>query len=213
MSDGMLRYCYEQRVPTLGEIFVESKRRMLKPDREGDPIDGQMQMIESIAKTLSPKGYDLLAERREHVWQMHLIGDPLLSIRYPKVIKLESPTRTEPGQPIKVRGISSMRGKLTLEFGYRRAKIQRDLDQVPVALNTQAGRDAFQERYQKANERTLVRIDDVIEAGPFEKEIELPQELSNGRYRIRAYIAGESDWQAGYRELTVRSPRKTPTEK
>ncbi|MFK7735590.1 MAG: C25 family cysteine peptidase, partial [Pirellulaceae bacterium] len=212
MSDGMLRYCYEQRIPTLGEVLVESKRRMLKPANPEDSSNSQMQMIESIAKALSPEDYDLMAERREHVWQMHLIGDPLISMRYPKVFELESPSRTEPGQSIKVRGVSTMRGKLTLEFGYRRAKVQRELDQVPVALDTQTGRDAFQERYQRANDRTLVRVEGQIEAGPFEQEIQLPDELSNGRYRIRAYIAGESDWQAGYREFTVRRPRKQPSE-
>ncbi|MEM8736716.1 MAG: C25 family cysteine peptidase, partial [Planctomycetota bacterium] len=212
LSDGMLKYCFEERIPTLGEIVLRSKRKMLVEPSKSDPDPsakamGQMQLITSIAKSLSPPDYDLRSERLEHVWQMHLLGDPCLRIRYPDEVELEAPSRAQPGEKILVRGTSVAPAKMMVEFGFRREQIRRELDQVPVGLDTADGRDAYQSRYDAANERILVLEQRSIPSGEFEQSLTLPEDLGNGRYCVRCYLEGEDNWQVGYHELVVRKPR------
>ncbi|MFN3189664.1 MAG: C25 family cysteine peptidase [Aureliella sp.] len=214
LSDGMLKYCYEDRVPTLGEIVLRSKQKMLADsasngsDRQPKAM-GQMQLITSIAKSLSPADYDLRAERLEHVWQMHLLGDPCLRIRYPNEVELQAPARAQPGEEIVVRGTSKSQAKMMVEFGFRRDQIRRELDRVQVGLDTTDGRNAFQSRYDAANDRILVLEQRQVPSGEFEQALTLPENLSNGRYCVRCYLEGKDDWQVGYHELVVRKPRPT----
>ncbi len=221
LSHGLLENFYSQRRSTLGEIILHAKSEMLAqndPGEVGDEdghakqgvsaSDSQLQMIGAIAAALSPEGYDLRQERLEHVWQVNLLGDPLLRINYPTELPLEAPARTQPGEMISVRGASQATGKLTVEFAFRRDQIRRELDEQAGDLNTQAGRDLLQRRYLAANNRVIVCCEGECEQGLFERDLEIPEDMPAGRYCIRAFIEGENLWQVGYSEISVRQPRR-----
>lgn len=214
LSDGLLDHFFQEKEPTLGEVVLAAKRRLLAEDpaatQPADPSDahfGQIEMISAIASALSPENYDLRAERLEHVWQMHLLGDPMMKLHHPRTIELEAPDRAAPGEVISIRGENMEAGRLTIEFAFRRDQVRRELDQLAVNLGTQSGRDVYQQRYAEANNRVLARVVNQFEKGPFRQEILVPSTVANGRYGLRLYIESANGWQVGYREISVRQPR------
>ncbi len=95
LSSGMLTECFEHRTGTLGTVLLNAKRSMMQPPKI-QPVDtkavgakDQSQLLNALASALSPEGYDLQAERQEHVWMMNLLGDPLLKINYPSEVQLK----------------------------------------------------------------------------------------------------------------------------
>ena len=74
----LLRACFNDRPSELGNILRLAKWRMLGK-ADGDSLRPSLDML---ATGLSPPPVDLAAERREHVAMYHLLGDPLLRLRY-----------------------------------------------------------------------------------------------------------------------------------
>lgn len=227
LSDGLLDNFFQDTKPTIGEVMLAAKKRLLQveptPATE-DPVSSeaavvkasgveaskpnpQMKMISAIATALSPKDYDLRAERLEHVWQMQLLGDPTMRLSLPREFELQVAERAEPGQTILVSGSTQLSGKLLLEFGYRREQVRRELNELPVSIQTEAGRNTFQERYAEANQRILLQSESNHPGGPFEASIAIPNDLRNGKYCVRVFLEGDSDYEVAYKELSVRKPR------
>lgn len=213
LSDGLLQNYYQDQRPTLGEVCLFAKRKLLqsvvneeatKP--EDQPLD-QMQMIQAIATALSPHDYDLRAERVEHIWQMHLLGDPMLRLSYPSAVDLEFPTEVLPGETIQVSGTSKVAGRLVVEFGFRREQVRRELNNLSGDLATREGRDQLQARYLAANQRTLASAEQDVNSGPFQVRIAIPSDVARGRYSMRAFIQGQDQWQVGYGEIRVARPK------
>lgn len=217
LSDGLLSSCFEEQRETLGEIVLDAKQRLLAmPANPGEPAaqvestpaqQGQMQMISAIAGALSPSGYDLDAERREHVWEMNLLGDPLLHLSHPKTLELNVRDTAEPGQALEIAGQTTASGKLTLELAYRREQVRRELNDVDDDLSTVEGRDGLQQRYLTANRRILVQQENAVGRGPFSGELRIPDDLPRGRYAVRAYLESEAGWHVGYHEIVIRPVR------
>lgn len=208
LSDGLLWSCFDQQTETLGEVILHAKQRLLQPEAKQDnpAHDAQLQMIGAIASALSPTGYDLEAERREHVWEMNLLGDPLLRLNHPGALTLTIPDHAAPGEVLSIRGNSDIAGGLSLELVFRREQVRKELDQLQVALETEDGRDAFQQRYHSANERVLVRREQLLKrAGDFQIDLEIPRDLPRGKYALRAFQSGQAAWRVGYQELSVRA--------
>ena len=207
LSDGLLASCFDQQTATLGEVVQHAKQRLLLPDEAaGDASRAtQLQMISALAGALSPQGYDLAAERREHVWEMNLLGDPLLRLNHPGELQLHFEDRATAGSSLTVTGTSDMPGELSIELVRRREQVRHDLDQVGVGLETQAGRDAYQDRYLAANQRILVQRQLVLKgAGRFEVTLPIPADVPRGKYAIRAFQEGTAGWRVGYQELSIR---------
>lgn len=207
LSDGLLSAYFEDRTQTLGEVVMSAKQRLLtvQEPAEAAPQTSQLKMIGAIASALSPEGYDLAAERREHVWEMNLLGDPLLRLSHPNTIELQVAERAAPGQTLTIAGTSCLDGQLTLELAYPREHVRRDLDALDVGLDNQAGKDAYQQRYQAANARVLVTETQPVIAGEeFVVPLVIPATLERGRYAVRAYLEGKDNWGAGYAEVVVR---------
>lgn len=166
----------------------------------------QLQMIGAIASALSPSDYDLAAERREHVWQMNLLGDPLLRLCHPGPLALQVADRAAPGETIRIAGSSDVTGKLLVELVLRRDQVRRELDAVGVDLVSESGRDGFQDRYRAANQRVVLKHDQALQTpGGFQVEMCIPAELPRGKYAVRAYLEGQSACRAGYCELNIRA--------
>ncbi len=208
LADGLLDNFYVDRVPTLGQVVQLAKERLLAPELEDTGKQtGQIQMISAIASAMSPEDYELRAERLEHVWQMHLLGDPLLKLSYPEVIELDVPAKSQPGAKIEIRGVATEACEGFIEFAYRREKVRRELDAIPVDPKTENGKAAYQQRYKAANERVLVKVDRSFAEGPFSLKLRLPGDLANGKYCVRMFGKSAKGWQVGYNELSIRKPR------
>lgn len=207
LSDSMLSGCFEQQIPTLGQIVLRAKQSVLSENEPAAPPSRELAMIEAIAQALSPADYDLRAERQEHVWQVHLLGDPLLRINYPAPIGLQTPSKAAPGETLVVAGVADQAGKLLIELAHRRTDSRSELDKLRVDWLTQEGLIAYQTRYGQANNGVLVSLTQDVGQGEFELPISIPQELARGRYCVRAAIQSEAGWQVGYTELSIRTPR------
>lgn len=237
LASGMLEGCFQRREGTLGEVMLFAKRKLLRDPLESDASgvatgrsdasepedseaarkrsagtdDPQLTLISSIADALSPEGYDLAAERLEHVWQMNLLGDPMLRLRYPELMELNLPGSAQPGQTICIEGRCLSTGELIVELGHRRGEVGQQIRQLSVDTSTLVGRENFQARYVAANTRPIstIRLTE-CPAGDFQCDIAIPDDLQRGTYMVRVFHQGDSGWGAGYSELKVR-PRVNPT--
>lgn len=210
LSDGMLAGCFEKKIETLGGIILHAKQRLLDAELEQElnqEGNGQIKMIRSIAKALSPSDYDLHAEQLEHVLQMNLLGDPMIRLSQPRTLQLNMPQRAEPGDVLIVSGQSAASGKLMIEFAYRREQVRQDLNAFEVNSTTPQGREAHQLRYDQVNDGVIVSKSLDHSSGKFETPIEIPKNLKNGKYCVRAFLEHKSGWDAGYGEVSVRAPR------
>ena len=178
-------------------------------DRPAGQVSGhmdQLQMIGAIASALSPSDYDLAAERREHVWQMNLLGDPLLRLCHPGPLALQVAARAAPGETIQIVGTSDVPGRLSVELVLRRDQVRKELDAVGVDLISERGRAAFQQRYQAANQRVLLMQEFSLEdSGDFQVALGIPADLARGKYAVRAYLEGQAACRAGYCEINIRA--------
>ncbi len=208
LSNGMLSAFYERRMNTLGEIVTFAKREAMKELGESDDTDPSLKMIDAIAQSLSPKDYDLRSERQEHVWQVQLIGDPMLRLSHPTEMPIEVTKTVAPGGVVEVHGQSSLDGLMTVELTHRRTDKRRELDAIGVDWQTDTGRAAYLQRYSAANDGVIVQVQESVQAGgEFAVTLEVPDDMGRGRYSVRAFVASDSRWQAGYAETRVRTPR------
>lgn len=230
LSDGLLSSCFDERAGTLGDVVLHAKQRLLQDTpSEASPQEtslpsttnqtsgqttnqpsghfDQLQMIGAIASALSPSDYDLAAERREHVWQMNLLGDPLLRLCHPGPLALHVAERAAPGETIQIVGSSDVAGQLLVELVLRRDQVRKELDAVGVDLISERGRAGFQQRYHAANQHILLKqersLDDV---GSFQVDMRIPADLPRGKYAVRAYLEGQAACRAGYCEFNIRAP-------
>ena len=74
----LLRACFHDRPATLGDVLRLAQSRTLASAAD-DPMRPS---LDGLARGISPPPVDLAAERREHVAMYHLLGDPLLRLRY-----------------------------------------------------------------------------------------------------------------------------------
>lgn len=225
LSDGLLSSCFDDQVGTLGEVVLRAKQQLLQSSAQANtapshvlantapgpvpasttPRAMQLQMIDAIASAMSPADYDLAAERREHVWQMNLLGDPLLRLCHPGPLTLQVAERAAAGETLHIAGHSDVPGKLLVELVLRRDQVRKELDSLAVDLLSQVGRDGFQQRYRAANQRIVIQRDQPLAAaGDFSIELAIPAELPRGKYAVRAFLAGQATCRAGYCELNIR---------
>ena len=229
MAGGMLDQCYVQRVGALGDVVLQAKRGMLEPTMPVEtssetgtatagerssgtaPRDVQMQMITALASALSPSGHDLLAERQEHVWQMNLLGDPMLRLHHPTQLNVVATARIAPGETISVNGQAPQAGRVLVELARPRDKTPRELFVAGSFTADESVRDKMQATYAQANQRTLLRQTlDLTRPGPFACDLSTDPDLPPGRYVVRVFIESPSGCAVGSTEVLVRAARKSP---
>lgn len=210
LADGLLEENFERQTATLGEQLRNAKRQSLLMDDKSDQLSNQLRLINSIASAMTPENYDLLAERREHVWQMNLLGDPVLHLRHAPVIQLKVEGIAQPGHSIRVTGSSPLAGQLAVEFAYRRDQRRRDVPSLPTAvIDVELGQQ-FQARYEKVLSPVLSVVElKLLRAGEFECEVPIPSDIPRGTYHIRALISDNNQWAAGYADVSL---RRSPVE-
>ncbi|MFO1063700.1 MAG: C25 family cysteine peptidase [Pirellulales bacterium] len=221
LAGEILDECIEKRTETIGMMMLNARRQMFVPDRAPDesssaadsvpvdPKDAQMEMITAIAKALSPDGHDLRQERIEHVWQLHLLGDPLLRVQRPQEIAIDALDAALADAEMQINGRAPHAGKLTVQLARRR-------DHSPAGLFTAGNfttdpnvRQKMHSTYSGANERVVIECaQDVDEPGRFVCSIKVPKDTPPGRYDVRAFLQGDANWSAGHAPVQVRRPPK-----
>lgn len=227
LSSGLLENCYQRRVATLGEIVLLAKRQMLsqanvdgseRPEigtpaeqnkPPSSPQDAQMQLLSAMATALSPQGYDLRAELQEHVWQMNLLGDPMLRLHLPATAQMEVSDKIAPGEIIYAKGSSTHAGRVTIELTRPRDRTPRDLFIAGKFTSDEVTRKKMQATYEAANQVTLQSQSlSLADAGPFACEFQTAPNMPTGRYLIKVMIEGEKTWSANSVEVLVRTARR-----
>jgi hypothetical protein len=207
LSDGLLKGYFEQRLSTLGELMLHSKQAALDDSRFEKLQDSktQMGMINSIASAMTPKGYDLKAERQEHVWQVNLLGDPLTRMSHAQSLTMSvDESAALPGQQLRVESTIPFAGKLQVELAQRRGVASDEVRQAKVDWQTDEGRQAFANRYQAANKQTLTNETQNVTPGLSTVRLPIPVSLKPGRYVVRAFLEGATGFCVGSQEIRVR---------
>ena len=116
----------------------------------------QRATMQSLARLMSPKGYDLRAERLEHVWQMNLLGDPLMRIHHPQPLEFAPHSdQLQPGQAVSLTGVSPQAGRLSIELAQRRGQAGNGSRRSKMDWTSEAGRAEYAGRYAAANRLVL----------------------------------------------------------
>lgn len=205
LSNGLLSESFQQQTPTLGHIILNAKRSAIKPIEKADGADAKsLQMINSVATALTPDGYDLAAERQEHVWMMNLLGDPLLRLSHPEEIQLEAVDECAPGQPLEVRGHCPKAGTMRLELAYRRDQVKPNLQVRDAFQSDVESRQRTQQQYELANTHVIEHLTQTLAQGPFVSQLKVPADLPRGKYSVRAFLDSQGHWAVGYRLVSIR---------
>ena len=200
LSLEMLDGYFEGDAETLGELVLESKQRLLAEPTEADTY---RELVESMGKAFSPEPGLLAQEREEHIHLMHLFGDPLLRLKKPDQIKLDAPDTIQAGRSMIVRGSTPVGGSLTVEVCYKRDRFRK---RPPRRREYDSSAEVFAQYdvvYRETHQLTCCRSEAVVEAGPFELEIEVPADASGACF-IRGMVESPSGFAMGARPLSIR---------
>lgn len=222
LASEMINGCFRDRIATLGDVVLQAKRRIWIDDTHGDQqplsdprissnerIDIRQRyrkIITDMAIALNPGEHDLLAERREHVRLMNLLGDPLLKIPYPDTIDLESPDSIAPGERLALRGNSPIGGNLVVEIALVRDRLPEGIVPISTYDGSPGQLDQMQTTYQSVNDLRIARFEQIVAPGFFETTIDIPPD-SKGRHVISIYVYGQDRWGVGSRRLVVRKAK------
>ncbi len=199
LGQAMLDEFFNQRRTTLGEMFLNVKRKMVS-EPEGD--DGRRQMIDAVATLISPGRDKLDEERREHLELFNLIGDPLLTLRHPATVELRVPSSVAAGEPLTISGESPFAGTAVLELVMRRDRLACSFQSRRHARKTEAEYVEAQETYRKANRRCVLKQSFPVKSGRFTRTITVPSSVTGPCY-ARVFIEGEGNCALGGREIRV----------
>ena len=194
----LLDAMFVQQRPTIGEVLIETKRRLMHPAKD----DVGRQFIETLAMGYKWSEKARAEERAEHLFLYNLFGDPATRIAYPAKAKLDCAQEARPGARLKVVGQSSVAGEALVELAEkRRAQVQpREGDDAA----------AFRRAYARANHRTLQQVRVPVTNGRFRTEFTLPE--TPGDYVVRVYVTGRSGAAIAASPVVVK-PLKKPLKK
>lgn len=203
MSDAMMQELFRQKRATLGQILLHAKQRMVAG--EGGNTANR-QLLDAIASAVSPSA-DLLSEERiEHLSLFNLIGDPLLVIRHPDQIDLQSDTSIAAGERLSVSGRSSLDGSGVIELVCRRDRTKTPPPVRNRFIPTDAFLRSFQEAYRRANDRCWVSQVLTVAGGEFETEMTVPIDARGSCY-VRAFVNRADGFALGATSVFVRRPK------
>jgi hypothetical protein len=170
---------------TLGAMFLQAKRRLVKPK----PGDVDRLQIDGLARMFWQKDLKKLAlEREEHLYLYNLLGDPTMHVPMPRKASIEAVVE---GEHIRIRGTSPVSGSATVELVIPR---------TPYRAKRTGDKEAdFLKTYANANRRHVARIKLTVGDGTF--SVTVPK--STGTFVARVFIEGENDAAAAATRITI----------
>ena len=202
LATSLMDECFQEHRPTLGESLLHAKRNML---RETDADDKRRAAVDTIALAISPAKNELPEQRKEHVQLFHLLGDPLLQMRYPKPVTLDVPTTATAGEPLRVLGVSPMAGRVTIELMSPRGRLSFKPPARREYPRDADARAEMQDTYDRAIADRVCEISGNIGTGRFLTLLPIPFDF-RGPCHVRAYVEGKNGFAGGARELLVKRP-------
>lgn len=197
---AMMEEFFPAQRATLGDVFLRAKRIMAKPNAP----DARRTLINLLGNWFGQPDTNLADERQDHLHLFNLFGDPLLRLRHPNPIQLDMAATAEPGTSIPITITSSVQGEITIELVERRDRIRS----APTNHKSRAaGKESligFQETYRHANDAHLSIISFASDRNENRTNLPIPSDTA-GAYHVRVFIAGESGFALGARELIVRT--------
>lgn len=229
-ASELINGCFRDRIPTLGEIVLEAKRRTWERDDsetadasnatavanepgQSAPGEGRIdirkryrKIVTDMAQALSPGDHSLVEERREHVRLMNLFGDPLLRIPYPDAIALNVPATATAGDTLRVEGTSPTDGRLMVELSLMRDRLPEGVAPLDAYNGSAAQLEQMQSTYERSSQLVIAKREANIQAGPFREDLVIPATLK-GRCVVSAYVYGQDGWAVGSRRIVIRQAK------
>ncbi|MFN7734328.1 MAG: C25 family cysteine peptidase [Pirellula sp.] len=229
-ASELINGCFRDRIPTLGEIVLEAKRRTWEMDEtetadaanstavaaesgQNAKGDGRIdirkryrKIVTDMAQALSPGDHSLVEERREHVRLMNLFGDPLLRIPYPDAIALNVPATATAGETLRVEGTAPTDGRLVVELSLMRDRLPEGVTPIDAYDGSAAQLEQMQSTYERSSQLVLSKREANVQAGPFREELIIPASIK-GRCVVSAYVYGQEGWAVGSRRIVIRQAK------
>lgn len=205
-GDDLLKQCFVHRRDRLGPLFATAESN-LRPssDQVGMKSESELakrELMDSMAKALSPAGHSLDKERREHAYLFNLLGDPMISLHQPTSIELDIPEVVASDQPIPVRCAIPTAGKVRVELAYRRTRIPDSVKAIRNDTSIIDSETKQQRLYEAANTLTIQAVDFQAVAGPFEAFIP-PAPDRRGSYAVHLIFESDDEWAVGSRNIRI----------
>ncbi len=204
MGSELMEEYFGTRRPTLGELCMHAKRQMAA-EAGGE---GNRQLLDALAKVISPTPDQLRDERLEHVLLFNLLGDPLLRLRHGDAIRVETQTDVRAGQPLNVRWVSPVAGRCHVELVCRRDRTRERVPTRTHFLRTEQELATYTSTYAEANDRCWVSKLVSSPAGPVEMTLTVPAE-ARGPCHVRVLVEGAERCALGAADVFVRRPPRS----
>lgn len=224
LAGEMMDSCFVQNERRLGKLVLRAKQSIWRDESDAgqaNMADGvkmsnegagklktkYQSAIETMAKALSPEGHDLVAERREHVRLMNLLGDPLLSIRHPQPLKIEALEVLEAGSPIEASVQVPWAGEMDVELVLHRDRLPPTLGLADSKEEADSKYQRMQDNYDRANDLVLSQQRLNVQPGVQQVRFETSDEY-RGQYVIRARMQSSDDWAVGTKRIQLQRKKK-----
>ena len=201
LSNEMLKEYFGSQHETLGEMVRSAKRGTLDSKKVTD--DKNRVLLDTLAATLSPTKSLLDRERLENLALFNLIGDPLLRLRHPNKLTLETDRVVQSGTTLRVSGEASSEGRLLIELAYRRDRTLKKYDQRSEYTGTPEQLDEYRHTYMAANQRQVVAGEYEVQKGPFVVELKIPDWAMGAAY-VRGFLDTPQGLALGGHEIKIR---------
>jgi hypothetical protein len=191
VAKEVLEAALQDRRPTLGEAFLQAKRRLVPPRHE----DEGRKFIDFLAMGYKWRETERAAERAEHLHLYNLLGDPTLCLPHPAVAEVRCADQAAPGAKLAVTVGTLVAGEATIELVEER---------TPVRPARTGDDDAdFARCYASANAWVRAATTATVGGNPVTTELKVPEDAAPGRYLVRVFVAGEHGAAAGVRAITI----------
>ena len=207
MGNELINNYFTAHSETLGEALLASKQKLAAAGKSDDAASNQSnrQLLDAVAKVMSPDPESLEEERREHLLLFNLLGDPLLKLSHPETVQIQVPENVYAGDSLKVSLKSTVAGECIVDLVYRRDRMK----ETPPVREYYDGRDriltAYNDVYQQANNGSCYMHQFRCEAGECQIQFDVPAE-ARGNCHVRAYIQGTGQYSLGSADVFVRKP-------
>ncbi|MCA9179296.1 MAG: hypothetical protein KDB14_32785 [Planctomycetales bacterium] len=192
LGNGLLEEYFVNKRETLGELFLHAKRGLAADaDSAGaGPLAKNRQLLDMLARAVSPKPELVAAERMEHISLFNLIGDPLLQVRQPNALRLAAPPEHRAGDKLTLSGECDSPGQLRVELVCARDQQRfKSPSRGPYVESKLAMRE-FDRTYVLANDCQWTFGEQQHKGGKFELNLDVPREC-RGQCFLRVFVDGE----------------------
>jgi hypothetical protein len=196
----MVHEFFEGDVETLGELVCVAKRRLVSGS---DNHPEYRQMIQGMGETFSPVAKLLKQERLEHVDLMHLLGDPLLRLKRPAMVEVETDASVVAGGKLKIDCKIPFDGELRLELAYKRDRLRKRMARRKTFDGSDASLKKFQETYDQAIDLVWVEKSIDTKQGSVTVELDVPAGMT-GKCLVRAILVSKEGFGLGSNPIVVK---------